>query len=58
MSLRRDLLQIVFGALLTALFIQVGVLSQENQFFHNVMASFAVYAVTRFLALVFGGRGR
>ena len=56
MTLRRDLLQIVFGAILTALFIQMGVLSPNNQFFSNIVASVFVYTVTRVLALIFGGR--
>ena len=56
MTLRRDLLQIVFGALLTALFIQIGILSPDNQFFSNIVASIFVYTATRILALIFGGR--
>ena len=56
MTLRRDLLQIVFGAILTALFIQMGILSPNNQFFSNIVASVFVYTVTRVLALIFGGR--
>jgi len=50
------MLQIVFGAILTAMFIQVGILSPNNQFFSNIVASIFVYAVTRILALIFGGR--
>ena len=56
MTFRRDMLQIVFGAILTAMFIQVGILSPNNQFFSNIVASIFVYAVTRILALIFGGR--
>lgn len=56
MRLRKDILQIVFGALLTALFIQVGILSPANDFWTNVVSSMMVYFVTRILGLMFGGR--
>ena len=56
MGLKRDLLGMVFGAVLTALFLQVGILSPANNFLENVLGAFVVYIVTKFLAIVFGGR--
>jgi len=58
MTLKRDILQILFGSILTALFIQVGVLSPANDFWTNVVSALVVYIVTRFLGFVFGGGRR
>ena len=53
--MRRELLNLLIGSLLTALFLQIGVLSETNNFFNNVIGAVLVYAVTRLLSAVLGG---
>jgi len=56
MRLKKDILQIIFGALLTALFIQMGILSPANDFWSNVISSMLVYFASRILSFMLGGR--
>lgn len=55
MSLKRELLQAIFGATLTAIFVQFGFLSLDNSFINNVASAVIVYVATRVLGLFFLG---
>ncbi len=54
--MKRELLQIVFGAFMMAIFVEVGWLSPDNTFWGNVFSAIVIYFVSRFLALILGGR--
>jgi len=58
MGLKLDILNIVFGSLLTALFLQVGFLSQKNQFWDNAISACVIMITSRALSFVFGGKKR
>jgi uncharacterized membrane protein len=53
MNIRRELAQIVIGALLLGLFMELGWLSPANNFFGNVATGAIIYVVSRVLALLF-----
>ena len=56
MSVKTDILQIIFGALLLGVFIEVGILGSGQNFWTNVLSGIVVYVASRVLAWVFGGR--
>jgi hypothetical protein len=58
MGLKWDILNVVFGSLLTALFLQVGFLSQNNPFWDNTLSACVIMIASRALSLVFGGKKR
>lgn len=58
MGARREVLNAVFGAMLTAIFLMAGWLSAENSFWTNCISAFVVYFIARIIALVLGGRGK
>lgn len=56
MGLKAEILQIVFGAFLLGIFIQVGILSPDNSFWNNVISGIVIFLVSRLLGFLFGGR--
>jgi hypothetical protein len=58
MGLRKEGLQILFGSVGMGLALQFGLIKPQGSFLDNVLWSGAVMLSSRFLALVFGGRGK
>lgn len=56
MRIRYEILQIVFGAVLLAIFTSIGLLSQTNAFYDNLLGGILVMVISRVLAVIFGGR--
>jgi len=56
MGLRREALQIVLGAILFSLALQLGLIKSSGPFWDNVLWGCVVMLGSRFLALVLGGR--
>lgn len=53
-KVRGQILQIIFGALMLAVFIQFGWIKQTNPFWDNVIGGIVIMAGSRLLAFVFG----
>lgn len=56
MGLKREALQVLFGAMGYALAIQFGLIKPANPFFDNVLWGVVVMVGSRALAFVIGGR--
>lgn len=56
MGLRREILQVLFGAVGYALVIQLGFIRLQGPFWDNVLWGVAVMVGSRCLAFMFGGR--
>lgn len=53
MKIKRELAQIIVGALLLALFIEIGWLSPANTFWSNAFSGVVIYIASRILAFFF-----
>lgn len=54
MNLKRELLQIIIGALLMALFLELGWLDPAKTFWSNVLTAMVIAVISRVVALILG----
>ena len=54
MNLKRELLQIIIGAFLLALFLELGWLDPAKTLWSNVLTSIVIGVISRFVALILG----
>lgn len=58
MGIRREILQVVFGALGFSAALAMGYIKPDNPFITNVTWSVALMIISRMLAWLFGGKGK
>ena len=52
MNIKRELLQVLIGALLMALFLELGWLDPAKNFWSNAMTSVIIAVISRFIGLI------
>lgn len=55
MKLKREFLQMVFGSILLALFLELQIVGSGQGFVNNLIGAVVIYVTSRLLALFFGG---